>query len=172
MLWYGNLVWFKQYENHAHHASLYVCIVETEKTDFSIKMMKLFTLNQRYTHTRQFVRIHMYVWMDVYQFVVLYVNRVVCIKNCLLHQLGIISVYYIWIYCIKVRSGQSWRNGTKCDSKIGWLWVWSSLEEMKYLFKFILSILCPGVEAKRGVEFRRSKCNASRIRRKVGNGVS
>ena len=26
-------------------------------------------------------------------------------------------------------------NGIKCGCKINWLWVWSPLEEMKYLFK-------------------------------------
>ena len=42
---------------------------------------------------------------------------------------------------------------------------------MKYLFTFICSLLCSGVETKRGVESRHSARNASRIRRKVGNGV-
>ena len=41
----------------------------------------------------------------------------------------------------------------------------------KYLFTFIFSFLRFGIEAKRGVEFRHSTRNASRIRQKVGNGV-
>ena len=68
--------------------------------------------------------------------------------------------------------GQSWRIGTKCDCKTDWLWVRSPLEEMKYLLKFIFPFLRSGVEAKRGVEFCHLTCNASRIRQKVGNGVS
>ena len=44
--------------------------------------------------------------------------------------------------------------------------------EMKYLFKFIFPFLRSGVKAKRSVEFRHSTRNVSRIRRKVGNGVS
>ena len=46
------------------------------------------------------------------------------------------------------------------------------LEEMKFLLTFIFSFLRPGVEAKRSLEFRHSTRNASRTRRKVGNGVS
>ena len=60
----------------------------------------------------------------------------------------------------------------KCDCETGWLWVRSSLEEMKYLPKFIFPLIRPGVEAKRGVEYCHSTRNASRIRQKVGNGVS
>ena len=45
-------------------------------------------------------------------------------------------------------------------------------EEMKYLLKFIFPFLRSGVEVKRGVEFCHSTRNASRIRQKVGNGVS
>ena len=41
-----------------------------------------------------------------------------------------------------------------------------------YLIKFYFHFLRSGVEAKRGVEFRHSTCNASRFWRKVGNGVS
>ena len=66
--------------------------------------------------------------------------------------------------------GQSWRSGTRCDCKTDWLWVWSPLEEMKYLLKFIFPFLRSGVEAKRGVEYSHSTRNASRIRQKVGNG--
>ena len=44
------------------------------------------------------------------------------------------------------------------------------LEEIKYLFKF--PFFRSGVEAKRGVEFCYSTRNDSRIRQKVGNGVS
>ena len=64
--------------------------------------------------------------------------------------------------------GQSWRSGTRCDYKTDW--VRSSLEEIKYLFPFFRS----GVEVKRGVEFYHEwhARNVSRIRQKVGNGVS
>ena len=68
--------------------------------------------------------------------------------------------------------GQSWHRGIKCDCKIDWLWVRSPLEEMKYLFKFIFPFLRSSVEAKHGVEFCHLTRNASRIRQKVGNGVS
>ena len=61
---------------------------------------------------------------------------------------------------------------TKCDSKNDWLWVRSPLKEMKYLHKCIFTSLRSGVEAKRGVEFCHVTCNASRIRQKVGNGMS
>ena len=67
--------------------------------------------------------------------------------------------------------GQSWRNGTKCDCKTDWLWVRSSLEEMKYLLKFIFPFLRSGVEVEHGVEFWNSTLNASRTQQKVGNGV-
>ena len=43
---------------------------------------------------------------------------------------------------------------------------------MKYLLKFIFPFLRSGIEAKRGVEFCHLTRNASRIRQKVGNGVS
>ena len=66
--------------------------------------------------------------------------------------------------------GQSWRRGTKCYCKIDWLWVQSPFEEMKYLFKFIFPFLRSGVEG--GVESRHSARNASKIWRKVENGVS
>ena len=36
-----------------------------------------------------------------------------------------------------------------CDCKLDWLWVRSPLEEIKYLFKFIFSLILSGVEAKR-----------------------
>ena len=61
---------------------------------------------------------------------------------------------------------------TSLTSATDWLWVRSPLEEMKYLFKFIFPFLRSGVEVKRGVEFCHSTRNASRIRQKVGNGVS
>ena len=64
--------------------------------------------------------------------------------------------------------GQSWRSGTKCDCKTDWLWVRSSLEEMKYLLKFIFPFLRSGVEDKLGVEFCHSTRNASRFGRKWG----
>ena len=63
-------------------------------------------------------------------------------------------------------------SSTKCDCKTDWLWIRSPLEEMKYLLKFIFPFLRSGVEAKRGVEFCHSTRNASRIRQKVGSGVS
>ena len=47
-----------------------------------------------------------------------------------------------------------------------------TLEEMKYLLKFIFPFLRSGVEVKRGVEFCHSTRNDSRIRQKVGNEVS
>ena len=43
---------------------------------------------------------------------------------------------------------------------------------MKYILKFIFPFLRSGVEAKRGVEFYHSTRNVSKIRQKVGNGVS
>ena len=68
--------------------------------------------------------------------------------------------------------GQSWRSATKCDCKTDWLWIRFPLEELKYLLKFIFPFLRSGLEAKRGVEFCHSTRNASKIRQKVGNGVS
>ena len=58
------------------------------------------------------------------------------------------------------------------DCKTYWFWVRFPLEEMKYLLKFIFPFLRSGVETKRSVEFYQSTRNASRIRQKVGNGVS
>ena len=71
-----------------------------------------------------------------------------------------------------INRGQSWRSGTRCDCKTDWLWVRSPLEEMKYLLKFIFPFLRSSVEVSRSVEFCHSTRNASRIRQKVGNGVS
>ena len=82
------------------------------------------------------------------------------------------KVFYLNIFSIFIIRGQSWRSGTKCDCKTDWLWVRSPLEEMKYLLKFIFPFLHSGIEVKRGVEFCHSTRNASRIRQKVGNGVS
>ena len=48
-----------------------------------------------------------------------------------------------------------------CDCKRSWSWVRLPLEEIKYLFIFILSFLCSGGEAKRGVELRHLTHNAS-----------
>ena len=45
-------------------------------------------------------------------------------------------------------------------------------DEMKYLLKFIFPFLRSGVDIKRGVDSCHSTRNASRIRQKVGNGVS
>ena len=73
------------------------------------------------------------------------------------------------MYNIDHSWGQSWRSGTKCDCKIDWLWVRSTLEEIKYLLKFIFPFLRSGVEAKRGVEFCHSTRNFPKIRQKVGN---
>ena len=56
-----------------------------------------------------------------------------------------------WVCIFTLYPSQSWRSGTKCDCKTDWLRVRSSLEEMKYLLKFIF--LRSGVEVKRGVEF-------------------
>ena len=72
----------------------------------------------------------------------------------------------------KMQIRRSWLRGTKYDCKIDWLWIRSPLEEVKYLITFIFSFLRSGVEAKRGVEFRHSARNASRNRRKVGNGMA
>ena len=58
-----------------------------------------------------------------------------------------------------------------CDCKRDWLWVRSPVVKMKYLFKFIFPFFRSGVGAKRGVEFRQSTRNASRIRRQTGNGI-
>ena len=77
----------------------------------------------------------------------------------------------LWI-SYNINKGQSWRRSTQCDCKIDWLWVPSPLEEVKYLFIFIFSFLRSDVEVKRIIEFHHSTCNASRTRRKVGNGVS
>ena len=66
----------------------------------------------------------------------------------------ILSVFFVLLW------GQSWRRGTKCDCKTDWLWVWSPLEEMKYLLKFIFSFLRSGFEVKRSVEFCHSTRNA------------
>ena len=66
----------------------------------------------------------------------------------------------------------SWRSGTRCDCKTDWLWVRPPLEEMKYLLKFIFPFLRSGAEVKRGDEFHHSTRNASRTRRKIGNGVA
>ena len=73
---------------------------------------------------------------------------------------------------IDIEIGQSWHRGTKCNCKIDWLWVRLPLKEMKYSFKLTFLFLRSGVEAKRVVESRHSKRNASRIRRKVGNEVT
>ena len=59
-----------------------------------------------------------------------------------------------------------------CDCKRYWLWVQSPLKEIKYLFKFTFSFLRSAFEAERGVKFHHSTRNASRIRQKMGNGVS
>ena len=77
----------------------------------------------------------------------------------------------IYIEGFKLIWGQSWRRARKCD----WLSVRPSLEEMKYLFKYICNyfhFLHSGVQAKRDVEFRHLTRNACKLRRKVGNRVS
>ena len=63
-------------------------------------------------------------------------------------------------------------TGAQSVTKTDGLWVRSPLEKMKYLLKFIFPYLRTGVEAKRGVEFCHSIRNASRVRQKVGNGVT
>ena len=50
-----------------------------------------------------------------------------------------------------------------------WLWIRSPLQEMKYLFKCIFLFHHSGIEAKRGVEFRHSTRNASRISERAAN---
>ena len=57
-------------------------------------------------------------------------------------------------------------HGHKMCCNIDWLWVPSTLEERKYLTKFIFSFLHSDVQAKRCVEFCHSTCNASSIQRK------
>ena len=54
------------------------------------------------------------------------------------------------------------------DCKRHWLWVRFPIDEEKYLFKFIFSFLCPGNDAKRGIEFRHLTRG---IRWKIGNRV-
>ena len=54
------------------------------------------------------------------------------------------------------------------DYKRDSLWVRFPLYERKYL---IFSFGHSSNETKRGNEIRHSKCNASRIRRNVGNGI-
>ena len=61
-------------------------------------------------------------------------------------------------------------NGRRMDDV--WLWIRSALEEIEYLLKCIFSYFCSGVKVNRGVEFRHSTRNASRIRLKMRNGVS
>ena len=60
---------------------------------------------------------------------------------------------YLKFFLFTVIYGPSWRRDIKCDCRIDWLWVRSPLEEMEYLFTFIISFLRSGVVAKRGVEF-------------------
>ena len=58
--------------------------------------------------------------------------------------ISLVYVFHWW--------GQSWRRGIKCDCKIDWLWVWSPLDEMKYLFIFIFpfsSLWCRGKARRR-----------------------
>ena len=99
----------------------------------------------------------------------------------LFHKWGFISCRFIEYFFYKIIKiyvkkliywGQSWRSGTNCDCNTDWLWVRSSLEEMKYLLKFIFTFLRSGVGVERGVEFCHSTRNASRIWQKVWNGVS
>ena len=84
-------------------------------------------------------------------------------QNCWLGE-PILIFIFIW--------GQSWRRGTNCDCKTGWLWVRSPLEKMKYLFKFIFPFHHYCVEAKRIIEFCPLTRNVSIIQRKVEHGVS
>ena len=81
-------------------------------------------------------------------------------------------VFIIKIFVFIYSFVETSRGGTKSDCKIDWLWVRSPLEEMKYLLKFIFTFLRSGVEAKRGIELCHLTRNASRMRQKVGNGVS
>ena len=46
-----------------------------------------------------------------------------------------------------------WRRGTKCDCKTDWLWVRSSLEEMKYLLQFIFPFLRSGARTSAALSF-------------------
>ena len=72
---------------------------------------------------------------------------------------------FFWFHIILASRGA----GAQCASKREWF---VALEDMQDLFKFIFLFPWFGIEAKRGVEFRFSTCNASRIYWKVGNGES
>ena len=63
---------------------------------------------------------------------------------------------------VEASRGAEAQSVTKRD----WLWVRSPLDEMKYLFRFIVPFFCSGAEAKRGVELRPSISNVSRTQRK------
>ena len=107
------------------------------------------------------------------------------IYSCYHHQYLIVSLFQLhesWRPCFAsfpeienenikyLIRGRSWRSGTRCDCKTNWLWVRSSLEDMKYLPKFIFPFRRSGVQVKRGVEFCHSTRNASRIWQEVRNG--
>ena len=79
-------------------------------------------------------------------------------------------MYNIYVYLIYESSrGEGAQVVTVKSTSCGFEW---GLEEMKYLFKFIFPFLRSGVEDKRVVEFYHSILNASRLRQKVGQGVS
>ena len=64
--------------------------------------------------------------------------------------------------------GQPWRSGTKCDWKIDYLWIPTRGDKIFiniYIFSFALV-------SRQSLEFRHSRHNASRSRRKGGNRVS
>ena len=83
----------------------------------------------------------------------------------------LIQLEYLYLNYFEVSRGAGAQSVTvRFYSR--WMWVRSSLEEMKYLFKFIFPFLRSGVGTKRGVEFRHSTRNAFKIRRKEENGVS
>ena len=83
------------------------------------------------------------------------------------------SVYYVIKCCVYIEARiPSWCRDTKCDCKHDWLLVRSPLGDMKYLFKFIFPFHRSGDKVKQGVDFSHSIRNASRILRKLGNGVS
>ena len=102
---------------------------------------------------------------NIYNFIISLIFR-------LFRLFSYILIFFLLLCHVHMLGGRSWRSGTRCDCKTDWLWVRSPFEEMKYLLKFIFPFLCSGVEVKRGVEFCRSTRNVSRIRQKVGNGVS
>ena len=90
----------------------------------------------------------MQVWLSFIRSIIYMTKKAIVKKQMYMNN----NVYeaYIW--------GQSYiAQGDKCDCKRDWLWVRSSLEEIKYLYKCMFPFLRYGVETKRSIEFRYSK---------------